>query len=417
MVVSEALPLAVPISETLDITKESSPVEQQQQQQQTLLDVQERPRAPVDPGVEAGNAEEAAGIGAQEAAAVTQDAGTGAQEAKAATQLHGSCQDLEEGCVEWAAEDGCIQNGPSFMFERCRKSCGVCDQPIITDVPENVTLNNGVVMPRVGFGTAGLGGATEEATSWALASGYRLLDSAQAQEWYREDLVGQALLKSGVPREQVFLTSKLHPRHHGRDEAMIQFTKSLSALAVEQVDLFLLHYPACWPELCGEGYTPKGTWHDSWRALEELVDKGLVRAIGVSNFGLDDLAELLAMARIKPALVQRHSDPLAADAEVRAFCRLADVQYQGYSTLGSQWLAHGMDKNPVLTNAVVERVANETGGDAAQVVLRWALQHGQAIVPRSSKRERIAANRGLDFVLTANQMQRIDALDGSLQHN
>ena len=80
----------------------------------------------------------AAGIGAHEVAAVTQDAGTGAQEAKAATQLHGSCQDLEEGCVEWAAEDGCIQNGPSFMFERCRKSCGVCDQPIITDVPENV---------------------------------------------------------------------------------------------------------------------------------------------------------------------------------------------------------------------------------------------------------------------------------------
>ncbi|EIE20064.1 Aldo/keto reductase, partial [Coccomyxa subellipsoidea C-169] len=279
-----------------------------------------------------------------------------------------------------------------------------------------VTLNNGVVMPLVGFGTAGLGAATEEATAWALASGYRLLDSAQAQEWYREDLVGLAVLKSRVPREQVFLTSKLHPRHHGREEAMIQFTKSLSALAVEQVDLFLLHYPECWPGLCGEGFTPKGTWHDSWRALEDLVDKGLVRAIGVSNFGIDELAELLAMARIKPALVQRHSDPLAADAEVRAFCRLAGIQYQGYSTLGSQWLMRGMDENPVLTNPVVDRVANETGRDAAQVVLRWALQHGQGIVPRSSKKERIAANRDLDFVLSADQMHRIDFLDGSLLH-
>lgn len=104
----------------------------------------------------------------------------------------------------------------------------------------------------------------------------------QAQEWYREDLVGQAIIESGFPREELFLTSKLHPRHHGYDTAMIQFTKSLASLAVEQVDLFLLHYPACWPELCGADVAPAGRWQDSWRALETLVDKGLVRAIGES---------------------------------------------------------------------------------------------------------------------------------------
>ena len=102
----------------------------------------------------------------------------------------------------------------------------------------------------------------------------------QAPEWYREDLVGQAVIESGIPREELFLTSKLHPRHHGYDAAMIQFTRSISALAVEYVDLFLLHYPACWPELCGAGAAPAGRWQDSWKALETLVDKGLIRAIG-----------------------------------------------------------------------------------------------------------------------------------------
>ena len=95
----------------------------------------------------------------------------------------------------------------------------------------------------------------------------------QAPEWYREDLVGQAVIESGIPREDLFLTSKLHPRHHGYDAAMIQFTRSISALATEFVDLFLLHYPACWPELCGAGTAPAGRWQDSWKALETLVDK------------------------------------------------------------------------------------------------------------------------------------------------
>ena len=105
----------------------------------------------------------------------------------------------------------------------------------------------------------------------------------QAPEWYREDLVGQAVIASGIPREELFLTSKLHPRHHAYDVAMIQFTKSISALAVEYVDLFLLHYPACWAELCGAGAAPAGRWQDSWKALETLVDKGLIRAIGKTS--------------------------------------------------------------------------------------------------------------------------------------
>ena len=95
--------------------------------------------------------------------------------------------------------------------------------------------------------------------------------------------MGQAVIESGVPREDLFLTSKLHPRHHGYDAAMIQFTRSISALATEYVDLFLLHYPACWPELCGAVAAPAGRWQDSWRALETLVDKGLVRAIGEAS--------------------------------------------------------------------------------------------------------------------------------------
>lgn len=132
-------------------------------------------------------------------------------------------------------------------------------------------------MPRVGFGTAGLGDRTQLATLSALRCGYRLVDSAQAREWYREDMVGAAVAESKVPREKLFLVSKIHPRHLGFDATTAQLAVSLKELRTHFLDLLLLHYPECWGDLCN-GQRPEGTWQDSWRALEAMQRAGTVRS-------------------------------------------------------------------------------------------------------------------------------------------
>lgn len=276
-----------------------------------------------------------------------------------------------------------------------------------------VTLNNGVVMPSIGFGTAGLGKLTSQAVREALLAGYTLFDTAQAPEWYREDMVGQATQNSSIPRGTLFLTTKLHPRHHGFNSTLKQMQTSFANLHTDYLDLVLLHYPRCWPGLCGD-VNVDGSWQDSWQALEGLVDSGqirsLVSALGVSNFDVDELRELWQMARVKPAVVQRNSDPLNPDTLVQLYARLIGMQYQGYSTLGSQWLMKGYAQNPVLTHPAVMGAALDAQRSPAQIVLRWALQHGQAVIPRSAQSDRIQANMALDFVLSAAAMQRIDEM-------
>lgn len=133
-------------------------------------------------------------------------------------------------------------------------------------------------MPIVGFGTAGLGPGARDAVRHALQVGYRHIDTAQAREWYREDLVGEGIVASGIPRSDLFITSKLHPRHFGYNSSIIQFELTLQDLGSAYVDLFLLHYANCWGNLCKE--EPEGTWKESWRALEQLVRAGKVKAIG-----------------------------------------------------------------------------------------------------------------------------------------
>jgi diketogulonate reductase-like aldo/keto reductase len=315
---------------------------------------------------------------------------------------------------------------PAFMLESCRKSCGACEKraPAGTGtgtggdgetsdaVSGFARLNTGALMPLVGFGTAGLGEATERAVLWALEAGYRSIDSAQAREWYREDLVGSAVAKSGVPREALFLTSKLHPRHLGYDATLTQFQASLDDLRVEYVDLFLLHYPRCWGSLC-EG-NPEGTWQDSWRALEALHADGKARAIGVSNFDEADLTTLARFATVEPAVVQRNSDVFSADLGARVLCTARGWQYEAYSSLGSQWLMKGHRTNPVLRAPAVVALAERRGVSPAAVVLRWALDKGQVVIPRSSNRERIAENlRVLEMPrLTESEMDELDKLDG-----
>ncbi|CAM9785058.1 unnamed protein product [Pylaiella littoralis] len=311
----------------------------------------------------------------------------------------------------------------------------------VPGLPSHVQLNNGVSVPRIGFGTAGLGHATEEAVSLALTAGYRHVDTAQAQEWYREDAVGRAVrratsaaeklppsregatseedhakeaaalegdgggiadraggiqaarLTSGVAtlsREDVFVTTKIHPRDFGIERMTTVVNASNGNL--QGIDLLLLHSPFCWPGSCPDNPTP---WQDGWRELEKLYNKGAVRAIGVSNFSEDLLQELLQMATVMPAAVQNWMDPFHQDRAVRALCSKHGIAYVAYSTLGGQW-AHrpssSSSPNPVSADPTLEAIASAHGRSVHAVALSWALQSGAIILPRSSNSERIGAN-------------------------
>ena len=276
-----------------------------------------------------------------------------------------------------------------------------------------VTLPTGARFPRIGFGTAGLTEGTRAAVAEALEAGYRLFDSAQAREWYREDLVGEALAASSLPREQLWLTSKVHPRHLGYAATARQIKTSLSELRTEYLDLLLLHYPECWGDLCG-GATPEGTWRDSWRALEAALAAGTVRHIGVSNFDARQLRELLDWAVTAPAVVQAHADPFAQNRELQQLCRERGIVFQAYSSLGLQWWGR-YQRNPVLVAEAVAEAAGAHGRSPAQVVLRWALQRGQCIIPKSANREHMEANLDLwTWSLSEDELAAIDALDGRL---
>ncbi|PNH08301.1 Aldo-keto reductase family 4 member C9, partial [Tetrabaena socialis] len=375
-----------------------------------------------------------------------------------------TCADKQDQCGAWKAAGECARN-PGFMAQSCPASCGSC--PVLLNLPRplaRVRLNNGVLMPTVGYGCAGLGDLTAQTVRWALDAGFRHLDSAQAREWYREDLVGQALagflgaasgaeapaaaerlgaqqgggaaggrslLAAGagatdggsvvmdarrgaggssapggaVRRKHLFLTSKLHPRHLGYETTLRQFNASLQDLRTPYVDLFLLHYSECWGDLCG-GVKPEGTFLDSWRALEELYEAGLVRAIGVSNFSPDQLLRLLAAARVRPAVLQIHVDPLDRGEATQELCRREGLTLTAYSTLGTQW---GGGSNPVLGHPVLQGIGREAGGrSAAQVALRWALQQGLVVLPRSSNQGRIAQNLRLyDWGVSAAHMGQV----------
>ena len=240
----------------------------------------------------------------------------------------------------------------------------------------------GKQMAVVGYGTAGLGASTKAAVLAALQEGYTHIDTAMAREWYRDDLVGEAIAESGVDRERLFLTTKLHPRDHGATSAARQVPQALKALQTSYVDLFLLHYSRCFGTLCG-GQKPEGTWRDSWRALEAAHRAGTVRALGVSNFAVSELKELLAFAEVKPSVVQTHSDPLSPNRDVQNFCKEHGIQFVAYSSLGTQH-AMRLHTNPVLTNPVIVELAAKYSVSPAVVVLSWALHHGQVCTPTTT---------------------------------
>ncbi|WIA18309.1 hypothetical protein OEZ85_009774 [Tetradesmus obliquus] len=323
------------------------------------------------------------------------------------------CKDYVDRCPAWAADGECSRN-VDYMAISCKASCKNCKLYSTQQPFRLVQLNSGYAMPAVGFGTAGLGIGTAAAVQYAVSAGYRLIDTAESPDWYSEDQVGVGIAAAKVPREQLFLTSKVHPRDLGRNATLAALRRSLAKLQTHYLDLFLLHYPSCSPGTNCVPH-PHKRWQDSWKALEELQAAQLVRSIGVSNFGLAEMAELLKLAKVKPAVLESRSDPFAINHHLINLAIENNITFVGYSSLGTQWINSPAATNPVFSNEVLQEVAaNHPGKSVAQVVLRWALQRGQVVIPRSSSTQHIADNLALfDFELSDVEMQAINGLDGT----
>ena len=258
----------------------------------------------------------------------------------------------------------------------------------------NVTLNNGVSIPQFGLGVwqAKEGEEVENAVRSALQMGYRLIDTAAI--YGNEEGVGRAIKQSGVPREEVFLTTKLWNAHHAYDAALKAFDESLQKLGVDYVDLYLIHWP-----LPMDGLFP-----EAWRALEEIYASKRARSIGVSNFSSAHLDILLKDAKVVPAVNQIELHPMLQQKQDRAYCREHGIEIESYSPL--------MRGGESLENPAIANLARKHGKTGAQVVLRWHIQSGFIVIPKSVREERIRENMAIfDFELSPQDMQAIEALD------
>ena len=255
-----------------------------------------------------------------------------------------------------------------------------------------LTLNNGVAIPQLGFGTYKLAPAqTRDLVLRAFDAGYRHVDTAQMYRNERE--VGQAVAASGLPREELFVTTKLNNAFHAHDDALAAFDRSLDELGLDVVDLFLIHWPL--PAV--------GLYTQAWAALEEIYASGRARAIGVSNFQPDHLTRVLESGTVVPAVNQVESHPYLQQAEVRAFDAAHGILTEAWSPLG---------RGAVLGDPVIAGVAARHGVTPAQAVLRWHVQRGDVVFPKSATPARIVENADIfGFTLDDGDMQAIDALD------
>ena len=266
----------------------------------------------------------------------------------------------------------------------------------------NLTLNNGVELPAIGFGVfQSAPDETAAAVTEALRVGYRHIDTAAAYGNERE--VGQAIAASGLPRDEIFIETKIWISDYGYDETLHGFEKSAAKLGVEQIDLLILHQPlpTAWEKTLG-----------AYRALERLLADGKVRAIGVSNFMPDHLASLLEATDVEPAVNQIELHPYFQQKELQAADARHDILNQAWSPIGGITFYRDGDGGSTLEDPTITAIAEAHGKSPAQVMLRWHVQEGRSVIPKSVKPHRIAENFDIfDFELTADEVSQIDALD------
>lgn len=266
----------------------------------------------------------------------------------------------------------------------------------------NLTLNNGVELPAIGFGVfQSAPDETAAAVTEALRVGYRHIDTAAAYGNERE--VGQAIAASGLPRDEIFIETKIWISDYGYDETLHGFEKSAAKLGVEQIDLLILHQPlpTAWEKTLG-----------AYRALERLLADGKVRAIGVSNFMPDHLASLLEATDVVPAVNQIELHPYFQQKELQGTDARHDILNQAWSPIGGITFYRDGDGGSTLEDPTITAIAEAHGKSPAQVMLRWHVQEGRSVIPKSVKPHRIAENFDIfDFELTADEVSQIDALD------
>ncbi|MEO2205886.1 aldo/keto reductase [Paenibacillus pabuli] len=259
------------------------------------------------------------------------------------------------------------------------------------NVQDTTTLYNGVKMPWLGFGVFKVKDGEEvvEAVKTAIQAGYRSIDTAKA--YNNETGVAQGIRESGVAREDLFITTKVWNSDQGYESTLAAFEASMERLELEYLDLYLIHWPV------------KGKYKDTWRALEKLHKEGRIRAIGVSNFQIHHLEDLMMDATIKPAVNQVELHPLLIQSELREYCSKHQIQIEAWSPLG---------QGNLLEHPLLQDIAAKHRKSPAQVILRWDLQNGIVTIPKSVTPQRIQDNASLyDFELTAEEIEQINGLN------
>jgi methylglyoxal/glyoxal reductase len=260
-----------------------------------------------------------------------------------------------------------------------------------TSLQETTTLHNGVKMPWFGLGVFKVQEGMEviESVKAAIKHGYKAIDTAAIYK--NEEGVGQAIKESGVPREELFITTKVWNSDQGYETTLQAFETSMEKLGLEYLDLYLIHWPG------------KTKYKETWKALEKLYKDGRVRAIGVSNFQVHHLEDLISEAEIKPMVNQVEYHPHLTQTELLAYCQREGIQLEAWSPL---------KQGQLLSDPTINEIADKYQKSAAQVILRWDLQNKVVTIPKSIKEQRIIENANIfDFELSNEDMERINNLN------
>ena len=256
---------------------------------------------------------------------------------------------------------------------------------------EYVTLSNGVKMPQLGYGVYQVTKEEcERCVLDALSVGYRSIDTAQS--YFNEEEVGRAIEKSRIDRKEIFLTSKVWIEHYGYEECKKSVLESLRKLRTDYIDLMLLHQPY-------------GDTYGAWRALEDLYEEGKIRAIGISNHYADRMVEFANFVKIKPMINQMEIHPLNQQNELKEWANKYDIQLEA-------WAPFGEGRNGLFENETLKRIGQKYGKTNAQVMIRWQLQRGIVVIPKSIHKERMIENLSVfDFKLSQTDMEQISKMD------
>lgn len=256
---------------------------------------------------------------------------------------------------------------------------------------KTVRLNNGVMMPAIGFGVFQIEPKdTERAVSDALEVGYRMIDTASS--YFNEAEVGAAIRNSGIKREELFITTKLWVQDYEYDDALRAFDRSMKLLGLDYLDLYLLH-------------KPYGNYYAAWRAVERLYKEGRIRAIGVTSFSSERLQDLFLHNEVKPMVNQLETHPFFQQKEANDFLKREGIQHEA-------WAPFAEGQKDIFNNPVIKAIADRHNKTAGNVILRWLNQRGVVVIPKSVRKERMVENLDIfDFTLTDEEMQAMAALD------